>query len=149
MNGDIYLLKRLWSPSRMKLRHILYHRWNMTGGFNPMHMGVVSTFATLYKGEAIWDESQLTESLVGPLLGTKWQPAWWRIPGNSPTSDCEMRLAPDGFSFPKWWIVIQDKSYMYMYREVRRIFWVQIKTAWPNAKHYQPCKFTSIFWWAL
>ena len=49
--------------------------------------------------------SRISQSLVGPLLGTKWRPAWRRVPSNCPTSDCEMRLAPDCFSFLKWWMV--------------------------------------------
>ena len=48
--------------------------------------------------------SRISQSLVGPLLGRKWKPAWQRVPSNGPTSDCEMQLAPNCLSFLKWWM---------------------------------------------
>ena len=34
--------------------------------------------------------SHISQSLVGLLLGTKWRPAWWRVPSNSATSDWDL-----------------------------------------------------------
>ena len=48
--------------------------------------------------------SRISQSLVGPLQGTRCQAGRHFVPSNGPISNCEMRLAPDCFSFLKEWM---------------------------------------------
>ena len=50
----------------------------------------------LYKREAIWGKLHLSVACEA-LLETRRQAGHHFVPGNGPTSNCEMRLAPDGF----------------------------------------------------
>ena len=59
------------------------------------------TFATLeMRSNLGW--VAISQSLVEPLLGTKLQPAWWCVPSNSPSSDCDSPQSTSRFSSGEW-----------------------------------------------